>query len=378
MRRDRILAVQKALLRWYRRHQRDLPWRRTDDPYAVWVSEIMLQQTQVATAVPYYERFMADLPTVEALAHAPVDRVLKLWQGLGYYARARRMKEAAEVVVREHDGRLPSDVDSLRKLPGIGAYTAGAIASIAFGLDEPVLDGNVIRVLCRLERVGTNPAEADTKRTLWALARRLVPPGRASLFNQAIMDLGATVCTPRDPACATCPLEDLCKARSKGDQTDLPRKPRRKAVGHYDVAVAVIRRRGRILIDQRRPDAMLGGMWELPGGKQRDGESLEACVVREVREELGVKIKAGEALTTVRHAYSHFRVTLHALACEIVSGRCKAIGCQRWAWVRPDELEDYAFPTATLKVFAELGIGRASPKKPRKKTRARSSDPRMD
>lgn len=354
MDRHRIAVIRSGLVRWYRRHQRDLPWRQTRDPYAIWVSEIMLQQTRVATAIGYYKRFMARLPTIESLAAAALDDVLKLWEGLGYYSRARNLHRAAREVVARFGGRLPASRDELLTLPGIGPYTAGAIASIAFDLDEPVLDGNVTRVLCRVFRIGADPKAAATRKTLWNLARGLIPRGRAGLVNQAVMDLGATVCTPREPACPRCPLRRWCLALEHGEQSQLPVKIRRKTIPQYDVPVAVIRKGRRVLIAQRRPEGFLGGLWEFPGGKMEPGETLQECLVREVREELGIAVRVVRLLTTARHAYSHFRVTLHAFECRHESGRPRAIECARWKWVGLDELDAHAFPKGSHKIMAAL------------------------
>lgn len=355
----RIRSIRRLLPLWWRRCRRDLPWRRTADPYAIWVSEVMLQQTQVATVRPYYQRFLKRFPTVRALARAPMGEVLKAWEGLGYYARARNLRAAATTVVREHGGRLPPTAEALRRLPGIGRYTAAAVASIAFGSDDAVLDGNVTRVLSRLFAVGGKLGKAATQKRLWALAERLVSPGspgRVGLFNQAMMDLGATVCTPRRPRCEACPLRRLCRAHELGSEQDYPRRARRRAVPHYDVAVAVVERRGRILIGRRHARGLLGGLWELPGGKVRANESLAQAVRREVREEMGIRVRVLEPLATIRHAYSHFRVTLHAFRCRYVSGQPRAIGCEAFRWVHPKDLGDYPFPAANLKLFAASGL----------------------
>jgi len=351
---ERATAARKALLAWYRRHQRDLPWRRTRDPYAVWVAEVMLQQTQVATVVPYYARFLKRFPTVARLAKAPLGAVLKAWEGLGYYGRARRLHRAAKIVAGEFGGRLPKTATELHRLPGIGRYTAGAIASIAFGRAEPVLDGNVERVLCRVFRIRRNAKASATQKRLWRLAQLMVAPGRAGTVNQALMDLGATVCTPRGPACGRCPLRRVCSAREHGEQDRLPIRGRRKPVPHYDVPVAVIRKRGRVLIDRRRTEGFLGGLWEFPGGKPEAGESLEACLRREVREELGIGVEVVRPLVTARHAYTHFRVTLHAFVCRHTSGRPRAIECAAWTWVTLDELDAYAFPKGSHKIITAL------------------------
>ncbi len=349
----RPTAIRTRLLRWFSLHKREMPWRGRTDPYAVWVSEIMLQQTQVATVRPYYERFMKRFPDVGSLARARLDAVLKAWEGLGYYTRARNLHTAAKLV-SSRGGGIPRTPEGLRELPGIGRYTAGAIASIAFGLDEPVLDGNVARVLCRVFLVKTPAKDPRTERRLWAIARELLPAGRAGEFNEALMDLGATVCTPRSPSCATCPIEALCTARAKGMEELLPVKVRRKPVPHYEICVGIVRKRGRILIDRRPEEGLLGGLWEFPGGKRERGESREECVRREVLEELGIRVRVGRKVAVVRHAYSHFRVTIHAYECAFVSGRPRAIRCSAWKWARPSELSRYAFPAANARIIAAL------------------------
>ncbi len=345
----------RRLLAWAEAHRRDLPWRRDRTPYRVWVAEVMLQQTQTATVIPYFERFLARFPTVEALAAAPLDEVLKAWEGLGYYRRAHHLHAAAQEIVRRHGGRLPDTVEALMALPGIGRYTAGAIASLAFGRDVPVLDGNVRRVLCRLFAIADDPDRSATQRRLWALAESLLPPGRAGPFNEALMELGSLVCRPRRPACDRCPLRPFCQAHAQGIQETLPRRRRRPPLPHYQVTAAVIQdAAGRFLITRRPADAMLGGLWEFPGGKCLDGESLESCLRREIREELGVEIAVGERVTVVRHAYTHFRITLHAFRCRLVAGEPQTLGCEAWRWVTADELADYPFPAADHRIIAAL------------------------
>ncbi len=314
----------------------------------------MLQQTQVATATPYYERFMRRFPSVEKLARARLDSVLKLWEGLGYYSRARNLHQAAKEIVRRFDGHLPSSKQALLSLPGIGAYTAGAVASIAFGLHEPVVDGNVTRVLCRLFRIQTDPKATATHDLLWSLARQLLPASRPGDFNQALMELGAEICLPRRPRCQKCPLEKACQARRYGDETALPVRSPKKAVPHYTVVVGVIYHRGHILIDKRKPEGLLGGLWEFPGGKQEKGETLEEALRREVSEELGIQIAVDRPLVTIDHAYSHFRIRLHAFECRYVSGTPQCRDCTAFKWVRPAELGRYAFPAANHKIIQML------------------------
>ena len=347
-------ALQAALLGWWKASRRDMPWRGRSDPYAIWISEVMLQQTRVETVRDYYRRFLRRFPTAAALGRADLDDVLKAWEGMGYYSRARNLHAAARRVVADFGGKLPASVAQLRGLPGVGEYTAGAIASIAFGLDEPVLDGNVARVLCRVFRIRQDPRAARTRKRLTALARSLIPPGKAGLINQALMDLGATVCVPRNPRCPGCPFRRHCRALDHGEQHKLPRKPPRKPVPHYDIAAGIVWKRRRVLIDRRKADRMLGGLWEFPGGKREPGEPLEETVVREVREEVGIEVAPTRLLVTVRHAYTHFRITLHAFECRFLSGRCRAIGCDDFKWVRPDELDRYAFPKANHRIIAAL------------------------
>ncbi|MBN2210638.1 MAG: A/G-specific adenine glycosylase [Sedimentisphaerales bacterium] len=349
-----IPILQQSLLNWYAVHQRDLPWRRTRDPYAVWISEMMLQQTQVATVIPYYERWMKRFPNVVTLARARLQTVLKLWEGLGYYSRARHLHAAAKIIVADHRGQVPHRITDLRKLPGIGPYTAGAIASIAFDADEPVLDGNVTRVLCRMFRITTPPKDIHTQQKLWHLAHQLIPTGKAGFFNQAMMDLGATICLSRKPLCEQCPWRTHCRARAKGEQNQLPVKTPARLLPHFDIAVGVVWKNGKILIGRRKPKGLLGGLWEFPGGKRKSHESLKACVIREIKEETGIDVEVNQPLITVKHAYSHFRITLHVFTCRWRAGRARPLDCTAVKWVTPRQLDAYPFPRANLKVIEAL------------------------
>jgi A/G-specific adenine glycosylase len=353
-RKERYTQVRSALLRWFAVHARDLPWRRTTDPYAIWVSEIMLQQTRVQAATTYYERFLRRLPTVERLARAPLDTVLKLWEGLGYYSRARNLQRAAQEIVTRFDGYLPETKEELLTLPGIGRYTAGAIASIAFNRREPVVDGNVTRVLCRIFRLAGNPKNSAVQRRIWSLAEALLPRRHVGQFNQALMELGAEVCTPRNPHCDDCPVQRVCEARLHNEQGRFPTRTARKRLPSHIVAVGVIHRHGRILIDQRRPAGLLGGLWEFPGGKKRPGESLAAALRREIREELAIEVRVERPLAVVDHTYSHFRVRIHAFECTWLSGTPRCLTCAAFKWVRPADLGRYAFPTANHKIIHVL------------------------
>jgi A/G-specific adenine glycosylase len=326
---------------WYSKNKRDLPWRGHPDPYAVWVSEIMLQQTRIETVLPYFARWMDRFPTVNELAAASQQEALNLWEGLGYYSRARNLHKAARTVIEEYNGQLPKDVKALRELPGIGRYTAGAIASLAFGQDEAVVDGNVKRVLSRAFDVQEPVDTSAGEKAIWALAEKHLPAGRAGDYNQALMDLGATICLPRNPKCAECPVKRICKAYALQIQEERPVFKPKSHIPHHMVAAAVIRKNGRVLIAQRPQGGLLGGMWEFPGGKQEDGEALKACLRREIQEELGVQIKVGNELGVFRHAYTHFRVTLHAFACTLSTGKPQAIVPDGLKWVKPDSLEGY-------------------------------------
>ena len=345
------------LLAWYESSRRDLPWRRTRDPYRIWVAEVMLQQTRVDTVVPYYGRFLERFPTLADLAAAPIGAVIALWAGLGYYTRARNLHAAARMVATGHGGVVPAEPRAFRALPGVGRYTAGAVLSIAFGLPTPILDGNVERVLCRVFGIARNPRSGAVRKRLWRLAGELIPDGRAGDFNQAMMELGATVCTPKAPNCAACPAAGLCEARRTGREADLPRLPQRKAVPHYDVGLGLVWRRGKLLVTRRPPDVMLGGLWEFPGGKRHDGEALEATVRRELLEETGLEVTVTAPFVTARHAYSHFKVTLHAFHCSSPSGRVRLSGADAFRWVRVAGIRRFPFPTGSLKIIRELEKG---------------------
>jgi A/G-specific adenine glycosylase len=279
----------------------------------------MLQQTRVETVLPYYARWMERFPTVQALAQASQQEVLSAWEGLGYYSRARNLQRAAQQIVTQFNGVIPANVAALHRLPGVGRYTAGAIASIAFGLDEAALDGNIRRVLARLFDVSAPAGSPAGEKQLWELARENLPPGRAGNYNQALMDLGALLCTPRQPDCSHCPIQEHCLARRLGVQAERPVRRQKPAIPHYVVTAAVIERQGQVLITQRPPDGLLGGLWEFPGGKLQEGEHLQDCLQREIQEELGVEILVGEPFGVYRHAYTHFRVTLHAFRCSFAA-----------------------------------------------------------
>ncbi len=292
----------------------------------------MLQQTRVEAVTPYFDRWMKRFPDIASLASATLEDVLSLWEGLGYYSRAHNLHRAARLLVEENDGQVPASLEALRRLPGIGRYTAAAVAAIAFGVDALALDGNQRRVLARLFDLPIDPRTPQGERLLMEKAPELLPRGRAAAINQALMDLGSMVCTWRSPRCRNCPLASQCKARAHGTQESRPVRPARRTVPHHRVTAAVLRRGQSVLIAQRPVGGLLGGMWEFPGGKRERGETLEACLRRELREELGVTVRVGPRLGVFRHAYSHFRVTVYAYECTLRRGEPQPREHRRLRW----------------------------------------------
>lgn len=341
-----------ALLRWYRRERRDLPWRRTRDPYRIWISEAMLQQTRVETVIPYYERFLDHFPDVKALASADLETVLGAWQGLGYYSRARNLKRAAEHVVSCHGGALPDTSEGLRELPGVGRYTAGAVASIAFDRPEPIVDGNVARVLSRIHGLTDDPKSPAGQRRLWQEAARLVRGRAPGDLNQALMELGATVCTPRAPACPRCPVRAVCEARGRGDPEALPVGAKRPKPRDVTAVAAFVERRGRALAVRRLEGGLLGGLWDLPGGDLAAGERPAAGLHRTLREHVGLELEEARRLGQVSHVFSHRRLTLHVYRCRAAAGRVRLAGFDAHRWLSAPGLASLPAGNVTRKALA--------------------------
>jgi A/G-specific adenine glycosylase len=331
----------QLLLAWYTLNHRNLPWRGIHDPYAIWISEIMLQQTQVNTVIPYYGRWMHKFPTLKALASSSEQVVLSEWEGLGYYSRARNLLRSAKIIQHELVGKFPSTVEGLLALPGIGKYTANAIASLVFGADVATLDANIRRVLARVFLMEKPARSLEGERELWQYAQKNVPSGKAGDYNQALMDLGATLCIPKKPQCDPCPLIPLCKAHRQGIEDSLPLLGGKPTIPHMTVTAAVITDHSKILIARRPSKGLLGGMWEFPGGKVEPGESLEECLAREIKEELGAIITVEKPIGTFHHAYSHFKVTLHCFWCKKTAGKFKALQHEELIWVRRADLGNY-------------------------------------
>ncbi len=343
-------SLRRALLDWYRVNRRKLPWRTTRDPYAIWISEAMLQQTRVETAIPYYERFLERFPDVRALATAELDDVLAVWAGLGYYSRARNLRAAAQRVVGEFNGELPGDVGSLRSLPGIGRYTAGAIASIAFDRPEPVVDGNVARVLSRLRGIRDDVKKPATIRRLWQEAADLARGPHPGDLNQALMELGATVCTPRAPRCPACPVARHCEAHRDGDAEALPVQSRPAPPRPVEAVAALVLRRGKALA-VRRSAGLLAGLWELPGGEYSGSERPSAALRRALRERVGLTVTRPRRAGVVEHAFTHRSLRLHVFRCERPSGRVRLRGFDGHHWLPPDSLCRLPHGALTRKVL---------------------------
>ncbi len=345
-------SFRRRLLSWYRRHARDLPWRRSRDPYRVWISEIMLQQTQVATVESYFKRFIAALPDVRSLAEADEGVVLRLWEGLGYYRRARQLHRAARQIVDEHGGRFPTDVAAVRRLPGIGRYTAGAILSIALDAREPILEANTVRLYSRLIAYDGQTTTAEGQRLLWQVAEELLPRRAPGTLNQALMELGSQVCTPREPACHACPAATLCAARAENLQDVLPQpKPKTTFTALREAAV-VIHRRGKVLILKYGDGGRWAGLWDFP----RFG--IESCRPATIRRELvdrveeltGTLIEPTEHLTTIKHGVTRYRITLDCHAARYISGRTNSRQCTPLRWVKLAELDAYPLSTTGRKI----------------------------
>lgn len=317
--------IQQRLLRWFKKNRRDLPWRKTLDPYTIWVSEIMLQQTQVATVISYYQKFLRSFPTLCHLAIADLSKLLKVWEGLGYYSRARNLHKASRIVLNHFHGKIPDTLQGLLSLPGIGRSTAGAILSIAYNKETPILDGNVKRALSRLFAVSSHPVRGKTESFLWHLSESLIPKGSANSFNQALMDFGSMICTPKDPQCPHCPLRNLCQGYLSGKPESYPPRTIKKPIPQVIAVSAIIRRGGKVLLNQRPPRGLLGGLWEFPNWRieEKRGVRLRLRLRNHVKKEMGMTIEVKEPIGPFQQTYSHFKLTLHVFHCDVTNGKEK-------------------------------------------------------
>ncbi|KAA3619738.1 MAG: A/G-specific adenine glycosylase [Calditrichaeota bacterium] len=350
-----IKLYHKNILLWYDAEKRDLPWRKTTDIYKIWISEVMLQQTQVAKVTAYYSAFLKVFPTVKHLAEAHLDDVLKIWEGLGYYARARNLYNAAQFIVKNKKGDIPATFAELLEIPGIGEYTAAAIASIASNEPRAVVDGNVTRVICRLFKIEESTHLAATRREISDTARQILFKDRAGDYNQAVMELGATLCTPQKPKCLLCPVEKQCSAyQNTENPARLPMKQKAKKVPHHDVAVGILWDEGHIFIAKREMGGVLGGMWDFPGFRFEKKDTPQKVLERELKNTYNFDAEAAEFIMEINHAYSHFKMTFHVFHCLYKNGEPPLNAAVDWNWARPAELKFYPFAAANKKIIQKL------------------------
>jgi A/G-specific adenine glycosylase len=347
-------GLQRRLLAWFNRHRRDLPWRRNRDPYRVWVSEVMLQQTTVAAVVPYFERFLAAFPTPADLAAADEQQVLRLWEGLGYYRRARHLHAAARALVRDHGGTLPDDPEVWAELPGVGRYILGAVLSQAFDRRLPVVEANTRRVICRLFGRRGDPASGPVQKWLWETADELLPPKRVGDFNQAMMELGALVCTPTAPRCGECPVAAECVAHREGTQHEIPTRTGPTAVTAVEEVAVVVRDGPRVLVARRPDGGRWAGMWEFPRGERRPDEDTADAAVRLAADLAGLRVTPKGELTVVRHAVTRFRIRLACVEARLDGGAFASSHYTEGRWLPPDELSGLPVSTPQRKLIAAV------------------------
>lgn len=347
------MKFQKKILSWYRKNKVEFPWRLTNDPYKIWVSEIMLQQTQVTTVIPFYNNWIQKFPTLNDVANASDDDLFKYWEGLGYYNRVNNFRAACNEVIKKYNGKVPSEKVELMQLKGIGDYTSSAIASIAFNKKNYVIDGNVKRVMSRILCL-----KDYSKVSMHKLSNFLsenICKNNPGDFNQGLMDLGRNICKPKNPDCNICPVEFSCQAKADDSIFLYPKtKPKKKKSPHYNVGVGIIWREGKILITKRKKNTLLGGLWEFPGGKKNVKESIKECIKREIFEELEIEVEVLNFITTVEHKYSHFSITLHAYNCSFAKGKIKCNSADAWQWIKPHQLDTLPFPKANHYIFPHI------------------------
>ena len=338
------------LLKWYATHHRKLPWRETRDPYKIWISEVMLQQTTVPVVIPYYKKWLLRFPDIRTLSAAPLQQILKIWQGLGYYQRAKNLHRSARILLDQYGGKIPEDYEGLIKLPGFGPYTTAAVLSIAYDKPFPVIDANVRRVWMRIMGM-TKESTPQVDKDIQSFMKPFMPLRRMGSFNQAAMELGSLVCRPKNPLCLLCPVQEYCKAFVMGEQEVIPR-PKKRSYRKIEAVIGVMEKKGKYLIQKRPPTGLLSDLWEFPGGKKRKGETLEQALRREIEEELGVEVDGIQFLTQVKHSYTHFQVKLHAFRCIMKTDPSLSKDTHRWVSLRG--MRKYPFPSGSAKIVKFL------------------------
>jgi len=345
--------ISNQLKKWYLKNNYNFPWREQVNPYRVWISEIMLQQTQVKTAIPYYNKWMTSFKTVEKVALSHIDKILKQWEGLGYYQRAHNIHTTSQVIVKTFNSSIPDDYNELIKLNGIGDYTASAILSIAYNKKYPAIDGNLKRVISRVVGI-SNSKKIVFKSKQFVM--NLMCDNEPGIINQSLMDLGREVCISKNPKCLICPISEFCMAYKKNKISYYSQRNPVKVKPIYNVSVGIIWKKNKILISKRKKNGLLGGLWELPGGKKRNSEMDIPCLHREVDEEIGIQIKVKEKIGHIKHHYSHFGIYLTGFYCYYLSGKAQAKTADDIKWIKPSEIINYPFPKATLKLFVLAGL----------------------
>ncbi len=348
-----IPSFQKTLLNWFARYSRDLPWRRSYLPYHIWISEIMLQQTQMERGTAYFERWIKRFPDIASIAEASEEEILKYWEGLGYYSRARNIHKAAQLLMKKNGGQLPADRTSLLAMPGIGKYTAAAIMSLAFNKDVPLVDANIERLFARLFNIETPIKDKGQQTFIWRNAKEILPPGQARNFNQALMELGALVCRPRNPNCTVCPVHNHCQSLTLGVVDERPVPGKTTDTIRIEMVTGFLQKGGAIFIQKRPPNGVWANLWEFPGGRIEAGETPAEALVREYMEETEMNIGNLSKITTVKHSYTRYRVTLHCYTCFLLNGPQRPVlhEAQEYRWITPLDLHRFAFPAGHRKLI---------------------------
>ena len=340
--------VGEKVVRWYKKENITMPWRKTFEPYNIWISEIMLQQTQVHTAIPYYARWINKFPNIKVLSKAQIDQVLKIWEGLGYYKRAHNIYDSSKIIIKTYNGKIPKTYVELISLKGIGDYTASAILSIAYNKPHPVVDGNIKRVFSRLFSI-KQPLKIIQKAKKEMLL--YMSDSQPRDVNQALMDFGREICSPQLPKCDLCILNQSCKAYVNNEVFKYPPKNKVKIKPTYNVIVGLIWKNNKLLISKRKKEKLLGGLWELPGGKKNNNEQTTACLKREIFEELDIHIDIKQRFGSIKHQYSHFNINLIGYCCDYKKGRAKPLSSDEIKWITLKQIKNFAFPKSTLKLF---------------------------